>query len=48
MAKKFTYSGLQAKRKENARVQSIRNARRRKTLGRSKGSTGGSRIRILP
>lgn len=48
MGKKHTYSGLQAKRREKQRITTMRSKARLKKLGRSRGTTGGTRIRILP
>lgn len=48
MAKKFTYSHLQARRKEKGRVSAQRTKARISKIGRSRGKTGGSRVRILP
>ena len=46
MAKKFTYSPIQKKRRDKQRVTTTF-AKRRK-LGATPGKTGGSRIKILP
>jgi hypothetical protein len=48
MAKKATGSGLQAKRRETQKITNMRNAQRKARLGRTRGKTGGSRVRILP
>jgi len=44
---KGTYSGLQAKRREKQRISTARSKARLKKLGRSRGTTGGNRIKIL-